>query len=116
MLKKISVVLAFLAFASPSFAQVAMSRNGGGSGSSGSSTITNGVTATSGCVAGGVLYSISNLVKCDGNFTFDNNILTVGNVTTAGRSTIKLQDMISGSSATSNFLNINIRFGSYFSG
>ena len=77
MLKKISVVLAFLAFASPSFAQVAMSRNGGGSGSSGSSTITNGVTATSGCVAGGVLRSISNLVECGAGLTFDGTDLTI---------------------------------------
>lgn len=72
----------------------------------GSSTITSGTTATSGCVAGGVVYSISNLVKCDGNFTFDNNLLTIGNVTTAGRAIIKTQDTITGSSATSNFLNI----------
>ncbi|TXH14897.1 MAG: hypothetical protein E6R03_08350, partial [Hyphomicrobiaceae bacterium] len=47
-----------------------------------SSTITSGTTATSGCVAGGVLYSISNFVKCDGTFTYDGTWFTVGNAST----------------------------------
>lgn len=69
-------------------------------------TITSGSTATSLCSAGGVVYSISNLAKCDGNLTFDNNTLTLGNVTTVGRSTLTLKDTVSGTSSDSNFFRI----------
>lgn len=82
MFKKLKLILAFLAFASPSFAQVAMSRNGGGSGSA-TVVIENGVTATSGCVAGGVLRSISNLVECGAGITWSGGTLSLTNGLTA---------------------------------
>ena len=55
----------------------------GGSGG-GSSTITSGTSATSGCVAGGVLRSISNLVECGAGLTFDGTSLSTTGVVRAG--------------------------------
>jgi len=49
---------------------------------SGTSTITNGVTPTSGCVAGGVLRSISNLVECGAGFTYATGVVGVGTAST----------------------------------
>lgn len=46
----------------------------------GSTTLTDGVTATSGCTAGGILHSVSNLVECgDTDIVFSGNTLTVTN-------------------------------------
>lgn len=49
-------------------------------GGGGSSTITSGSTVTSGCVAGGVLRSISNKVECGAGLTYASNVLTVQRV------------------------------------
>lgn len=80
MLRRIFAVFALLAASSVS-AQVGESRSGGSSGSS-SSTITNGVTATSGCLAGGVLRSISNLVECGAGFTYASGVAGLGTAST----------------------------------
>lgn len=53
-----------------------------GAASGGDSTITSGTTATSGCTAGGVLYSASNLVVCnDTDLTFNGTTLTATGLT-----------------------------------
>lgn len=59
-----------------SFAQVGPVPGGSGGGSS---TITSGTTATSGCVAGGVLRSISNLVECGAGITWSGGTFTLNN-------------------------------------
>lgn len=47
-----------------------------------SATIENGVTQTSGCVAGGVLRSISNLVDCTAGFTYASGVAGIGTAST----------------------------------
>ena len=48
----------------------------------GTSTLTSGSTATSGCIAGGILRSISNLVECGSGITYSTGILGVGTAST----------------------------------
>lgn len=64
---RIRAAVLFCLFAGIASAQSTIRPGGGG----GSSTITAGTTATSGCVAGGVLRSISNLVQCGAGLTID---------------------------------------------
>lgn len=68
-------ILAVLLLAVPASAQFKV--RSGGSSSSGTVTITSGTTATSGCIAGGVLRSISNKVECGAGLTFDGIDMTI---------------------------------------
>lgn len=79
MTKRLLAVLMFLAV--PASAQITLPTTAPGSGSA-SSTITNGTTATSGCVAGGVLRSISNLVECGAGFTYSTGVAGLGTAST----------------------------------
>lgn len=54
----------------------------GAGGSGGISTITGGTTPTSGCIAGGVLRSISNLVECGAGLGYSAGILSIGTAST----------------------------------
>jgi len=73
--KIVRALAVLLLFAAPASAQFKV--RSGGSSSSGTVTITSGTTATSGCVAGGVLRSISNLVECGAGLTFVSSKLSV---------------------------------------
>lgn len=75
MTKRLLAIL--LLCASPAAAQIGVPSTAPGS-STPSSTITNGVTDTSGCVAGGVLRSISNLVDCGAGFTYASGVAGIG--------------------------------------
>lgn len=79
MTKRLLAIL--LLWASPALAQIGVPSTAPGS-SAPSSTITNGVTDTSGCVAGGVLRSISNLVDCGAGFTYASGVAGVGTAST----------------------------------
>ncbi len=77
MKKKLTLVLILLAGTASS--QIKQPSTAPGSGAA-SSTITNGTTATSGCVAGGVLRSTSDLVDCGAGLTFASSTLTATNI------------------------------------
>lgn len=77
-LKTFLAALALCALSLPTFAQVVTDPQVGG----GSSTITSGSTATSGCIAGGVLRSISNLVECGAGITYGTGVLSLGTAST----------------------------------
>lgn len=93
MQRVIAAILALLA--SGVFAQTSITPSGGG----GSSTVTSGTTATSGCIAGGVLRSISNLVDCSAGLTYVSNVLTVDSSA--------IIPTISGSTAANGDITIN---------
>lgn len=92
------VLLAPLAFAQGAFAPTMFTpfKKGGGSVGSGS-------TLTS-CTSSILYADASSLLKCDPAAVVN------GSVSTAGRSILTIRDTISGSSATSNFLNITGTF------
>lgn len=102
MIRRTLIVLLALA-PSLAWAQIIVKSGGG----SGTVTLTAGTTATSGCTDGAFLYSLSNLIQCGALVTTNGSTsFGVGTVTTASRAKSTFLDTISGSSTTSNFLNI----------
>lgn len=96
MRKLASVLFLLLAVTANLFAQVGPTSGGGGSVSSG--------TAIGSCTSSILYTDASTLLKCDPAAVVN------GSVSTAGRSILTIQDTITGSSATSNFLNITGTF------
>lgn len=74
-MKKIACLLAFLpAFASAQISRPSVAPSTGG----GTSTLTAGTTATSGCTDGGFLYSLTSLLRCGANAINDGSTVTIG--------------------------------------
>lgn len=100
-MKKLIQVIGFVLLASSASAQISVPTQASGGGS-GTTTLTAGTTATSGCTDGGFLYSLTNLLRCGANAINDGNTITFGN----GISGTSVAVVINNASSTGNILNL----------